>query len=228
MPARNTIKQYLENGYYHIYNRGVDKREIFLDDQDYRVFLNLLKFYLSPSELQKGHPLTELTGFNPVRPRPFFTLYNKIDLLSYCLMPNHFHLLLKQMTLWAMTELVRKISTAYAMYFNKRNKRVGHLFQGIFKAVLIDNDAYLLHLSRYIHLNPGVTGMNPVTYPYSSYGYYLGIKKAEWIKPKFVLDYFKSNSSLLPKEINSYKRFVEDYLLDSGETLGVLVLEEND
>lgn len=228
MPAKNIVKQYLENGYYHIYNRGVEKRNIFLDDQDYRVFLHLLKFFLSPSEIQEKHPLTDLTGFNPVRLRPLRTLFGEIDLLVYCLMPNHYHLLAKQASRMGITKFVRKISTTYAMYFNRRYKRVGHLFQGAYKAALIENDAYLLHLSRYIHLNSvALTGSNPVNYPYSSYGYYLGLKSSEWIKPKFILDYFESNPILLPKDINSYQRFVEDYLQDSKEILGTLVLEED-
>lgn len=228
MPSKNIVKQYLENGYYHIYNRGVEKRDIFLDNQDCRVFLHLLKFYLSPElqESQKQHPLTTLTGFNPVRLRPLQSLGGEIELLAYCLMPNHFHLLLKQFTLDGMTKLIRRLSTTYSMYFNRRYKRVGHLFQGAFKAALVQEDSYLLHLSRYIHLNPvELTGSNPVNYPYSSYGYYLGNKNASWVKPQFILEYFKSSSLLLPKNINSYKKFVEDYIGDSKEFLGRLVIE---
>lgn len=229
MPSKNIIKQYLENGHYHIYNRGVEKRDIFLDDQDYRVFLHLLKFYLSPEpqQSQEQHPLTTLIGFNPVRPRPLQSLGGEIELLAYCLMPNHFHLLLKQSTLDGMTKLIRRLSTTYSMYFNRRYKRVGHLFQGAFKAVLVQEDSYLLHLSRYLHLNPvGLTRSNPVNYPYSSYEYYLGNKKAPWIKPELILEYFKNSSLVLPKNINSYKKFVEDYLGDSKEFLGRLAIED--
>lgn len=231
MPAKNSIKIYVENGFYHVYNRGVDKREIFLDDLDYRVFLHLLKFYLSPQDIssQNQHPLTEVTGIIPVRLHLFQTLPSELDLLVYCLMPNHFHLLLKQITINGITKLLRRITITYAMYFNKRYKRVGHLFQGIYKAALIDNDPYLLHLSRYIHLNPSeLTGIIPVTYPYSSYRYYLGEKHAPWLKPKFILDYFQNNKNdlLLPKHINSYKSFIEEYEQNSQELLGTLLLEE--
>lgn len=229
MPAKNIVKQYLENGHYHLYNRGVEKRNIFLDDQDYTVFLHLLKYYLSPPDPNNEHPLANLplTGFNPVRLRPMQTLFGKIDLLSYCLMSNHYHLLVKQITRDGITQLTRKISTTYSMYFNHRYERVGHLFQGIFRAVLIQEDPYLLHLSRYIHLNPNeVTGFNPVTYPYSSYQYYLGLKNAPWVKPQFILEYFQSSSSLLPKKINSYRKFVEEYLQDSKEQLGPITLED--
>ena len=234
MPAKNIVKQYLENGYYHLYNRGVEKRNIFLDDQDYIVFLHLLKYYLSPPDPNNEHPFANLslTGFNPVRLRPMQTLFGEIDLLGYCLMPNHYHLLVRQITRDGITQLTRKISTTYSMYFNRRYKRVGHLFQGIFRAALIQDDSYLLHLSRYIHLNPSpvtaVTGFNPVTYSYSSYQYYLGTKNASWVKPKFILDYFQSNinSPFLPKQINSYQKFVEEYLEDSIKYLGPLILED--
>jgi len=233
MPAKNSIKQYIENGFYHIYNRGVDKRNIFLDDQDYRVFLHLLKFYLSPQEqkYQNQHPLTEVTGIIPVRLHLFETLPNEIDLLTFCLIANHFHLLLKQITADGVTKLLRRITITYAMYFNKRYKRVGHLFQGIFKAAFIENDAYLLYLSKYIHLNPTeLTGIIPVNYPYSSYAYYMGTKSAPWIKPKFILDYFQNNKNdlLLPKQINSYKSFVEEYQQNPQELLGTLLLEEEE
>lgn len=230
MPSKNVVKQYLENGFYHIYNRGVEKRDIFLDDLDYRVFLHLLKFYLSPprEENKIKHPLTDLTGFNPVRLRPMITLHDEIDLLTYCLMPNHFHLLVKQLTVRGITKFLRKLSTTYSMYFNRRYKRVGHLFQGIFKASLIEKDDYLLHLSRYIHLNPSeLKDVNFITYPYSSYQYYLGNKKAPWIKPQFILEYFQTRGSPnLPKKINSYKKFVEDYLEDPKEILGPLILDD--
>lgn len=227
MPSRNTIKQYVENRYYHVYNRGVDKRIIFMDDQDYRVFLHLLKYYLSPLENQSNHPLTDLTGFIPVRLRILEPLSDEVDLIAYCLMPNHFHLLVKQNSKNGVTKLLRKISTTYSMYFNKRYKRVGHLFQGIFKAINIQEEPYLLHLTRYFHLNPAeLTRMNPVTYPYSSYAYYLGTKNASWIKPQFILDFFTSSKSLFPKKINSYQNFVEDYSGNSEEVLSAITLEE--
>ncbi|PIU03657.1 hypothetical protein COT44_02085 [Candidatus Shapirobacteria bacterium CG08_land_8_20_14_0_20_39_18] len=235
MPSRNIIKQYVENGFYHVYNRGVEKRNIFLDDQDYRVFLHLLKYYLSEQTKndQKQHPLANLilTGFNPVRLRPLQNLKNEVILLAYCLMPNHFHLLIQQLTLDGMTKLLRRLLTTYSMYFNSRYKRVGHLFQGAFKAALIQEDSYLLHLSRYIHLNPkelSNKGFNPVNSPYSSYNYYLGNKSADWIKPKIILDYFDSTNLLIPKEINSYKKFIEDYAGNSEELLGKFALDNAD
>ena len=189
VPSKNTIKQYVENGYYHVYNRGVEKRDIFLDDQDYRVFLRLLKFYLSPSGSDK-HPLTSLSEFAPVRVRPLADLHQEIELHCFCLMPNHFHLLIKQISQFGMPNLLRCLLTTYSMYFNRRYNRVGHLFQGTYKAAMILEETYLLHLSRYIHLNPmEMTGSHLVSYPYSSYQYYLGKKRARWLNTEFLLSF---------------------------------------
>lgn len=233
MPSRNTIKQYIENGHYHIYNRGVEKRNIFKDEQDYRVFLHLLKTLLSPLSKEFRHPLSEVTGFNPVRFRPLLkTLHGEVELLAYCLMPNHFHLLLKQTTRSGMSDLMRRLSTAYSMYFNKKYRRVGHLFQGIYKAAYVDEDSYLLHLSRYIHLNPlelALTGFNLVKateYPYSSYAYYLGKKNADWINPRPILAFFKTRQRMGLKDFFSYESFVEDFKEDPKETVGTLAIEQ--
>ncbi|MBN1169346.1 transposase [Candidatus Woesebacteria bacterium] len=227
MPRKYSIKIYVQNGCYHVYNRGVDKRIIFQDEQDYRVFLHLLKYYLSPSNQGLLHPSTDLPQYSIVRPRPLINLAEKVDLLAFCLMPNHFHLLVKQSTRDGMQKLMLKICTTYSMYFNKRNDRVGHLFQGTYKAVLVQDDTYLLHLSRYIHLNPSeLTGVTPVSYPYSSYGYYLGRKKADWLNTKEILKYFNKDN-LLPflHKYPSYQRFVEDGNLNSEDKIGTLSLD---
>jgi putative transposase len=208
MPAKNSRKQFIENGYYHVYNRGVEKRDIFMDENDYAVFLYYLKSYL-------------VSGSDP------HSLANEVKLISFCLMPNHFHLLVKQITLAGMTKLIRAVCTSYVMYFNKKYKRVGTLFQGKYKAVLIDSDEYLLHLSRYIHLNPA-SGSDPKTYKFSSYGYYLGRKKAEWLKTDIILNYFKTNNRINLKNCLSYESFVDDYRIDSEEYLQNLTLEQDE
>lgn len=234
MPQKNSLKIYIENGCYHVYNRGVEKREIFLDEQDYKVFLHFLKQYLSPPSPQ-GTFLT-LTGLHPVRPRSIQTLHDQVDLLAYCLMPNHFHFLLKQITFDGMTKLLRRVCTNYVMFFNKKYKRVGTLFQGIYKAISVDVDEYLLHLSRYIHLNPMLDrvapcrGMKPpetpADYPFSSYQNYLGNITTSWVKPKEVLSFFKTARRTSLKDILSYQSFIEDYQEDPREMLGNLIIEE--
>ncbi|OGY10268.1 MAG: hypothetical protein A3H88_00210 [Candidatus Blackburnbacteria bacterium RIFCSPLOWO2_02_FULL_44_9] len=136
MPARNSVKIYVEGGCYHVYNRGVDKRDIYLDDQDYRVFLSFIKQYLSPVEPNFTHPLSDVTGFHPVRLRQLKSFYGDVELLAYCLMPNHFHLLLRQATKDGMAEFLRALATSYVMYFNKKYERQGALFQGCIKQLM--------------------------------------------------------------------------------------------
>lgn len=233
MPSQYQIKTYTENGYYHTYNRGVEKRDIFIDDQDYRVFLSFVKAYLS-SDTSVGkqlHPIEEETGSRPVRIRPLKTFFREVSLLAYCLMPNHFHLLLWQSPVDGMSRFMQSLCTSYSMYFNKKYKRVGTLFQGPYKAVSVHEDIYLLHLTRYIHLNPldlSLTGsrpVRPVEYPYSSYAYYLGKKQAEWVHPQPVLDFFQTNKRTSLRDFLSYESFVEDFADDSKLIVGKLIIE---
>lgn len=208
MPAKNSVRQFIENGYYHIYNRGVEKRKIFLGHQDYSVFLNFLKKYLDPDQ-----------GSDPK------SLTNEVELIAFCLMPNHYHLQAKQISKDGITKLIRAVCTSYVMYFNNKYNRVGTLFQGKYKAVLILDDIYLLHLSRYIHLNP-YPGSNPKSYLYSSYKQYLGENKLNWVKHEEILSYFKTIRKTTLKDCTSYESFVEDYKLSSKLLLGELTLED--
>jgi putative transposase len=187
MPSRNSIKQYAPNSYYHVYNRGVAKLPIFLDDHDKEYFLHLLKRHLDPTDTSTDRFQTPYKKFDDVK------------LLSYCLMHNHFHLLIYQIEPMALADFMKSILTAYTMYFNKKYKRVGHLFQGRFKASLILDDAYLLHITRYIHLNP----YKYRTYTWSSYGYYIGQKKSHWMHPELILSLFR--------DVKDYSAFVHDY-----------------
>lgn len=232
MPSKNRVKIYVENGFYHVYNRGVEKRDIFLDDQDYRVFLSFLKNYLSPIPKGFVHPTQEVTGSGPVRLRPLKTFFGDVTLHAYCLILNHFHLLLKQVSKDGMTRFMQSLCTSYSMYFNKKYDRVGSLFQGVYKAALVMEDSYLLHLSRYIHLNPleFQTMLNREAasidnYPYSSYSYYLGKKKAKWIDPDPILNFFKSSQRTDLRDFLSYQSFVEDYVEDPKEILGTLTID---
>ena len=188
MPSRNLIREFEENAYYHVYNRGVEKRTIFLDDQDYTVFLGLLKKYLLGVQTSK-------TNRHLVK-----RIDDQVQLLAYCLMPNHFHLLLHQTSSSGVSTLMRRVATGYSMYFNNRYNRVGSLFQGTYKASRINADAYLHHISRYIHMNPD----NYQVWPYSSYKNYLGQRKQDWLQPEAVLDIFYND----PKQ---YQEFLSDY-----------------
>ena len=216
MPAKNTVKTFVENSYYHVYNRGVEKRSILMDEQDCVVFLYYLKMYLRPiEELKKEIIIGAKLRFLKLN------MSEEVDLLAFALMPNHIHLLLKQRTADGITKLMRRVITAYVMYFNKKHKRVGSLFQNIYKAHQVDNDPYLLHLSRYIHLNSRKTNSMINFVEFSSYPYYLGKRSATWIKPQEILSYFnKSNDKF------SYKDFVEEYVKDFPIGFEDLTLED--
>lgn len=198
MPSRNTIKEFIPEAYYHVYNRGVEKRVIFLDDQDYTVFLGLLKKYLTGSREGMTHH------------HKFETLGEQVKLLAYCLMPNHFHLLFYQQSEDAITKLMRRVTTGYVMYFNQRYARVGGLFQGRYKASQITADAYLHHISRYIHLNPE----DYKHWPYSSYTCYVGGKKLAWLTTGPILGLFGD-------DIQQYLQFIDEYS-DTKRELDVL------
>lgn len=225
MPSKYIIKQSTENGIYHVYNRGVEKRDIFCDDHDYKYFLYLLKSYLTPMKERTG--LDPAQGPTLQREKPDYS--NEIELMAYCLMSNHFHLLLKQMNKDSMSKFMKSVGTNYSMYFNRKYNRVGGLFQGNYKGILVENDDYLLHLSRYIHLNPVAKGLNPAQGPtleeglvdwYSSYGDYIGKRNTRWLNSRYILDYFQKSGQDSLNKMNSYKSFVEDLALDDKEYLG--------
>jgi REP element-mobilizing transposase RayT len=200
--------------FYHIYNRGVEKRDIFLDEADRQHFLRLLfmsngaksfvmreSINISLGDFDRGEPITSIG--------------------EYCLMTNHFHLLLKETTDGGISAFMKKLCVAYSMYFNKKYKRTGHLFQGRFEAIHAGTDTYLKYLYSYIHLNPvkmidpgwkerGIT--NPekakaflAQYKYSSLADYQGIKRPENIilTKKDFPEYFQTKKDV-DYHINSW------------------------
>lgn len=218
MPARNRTKQYIENGYYHIYNRGVEKRLIFLDQQDYAVFLNYLKEYLLPKdeeELSKKFSDPDTSYKERDKIIKLLRLNNfadEITLLAYCLMPNHFHFFIKQKNPLSIDRFMQSLCTRYTMYFNRKYKRVGFLYQDTYKAVLVGNEAQFIYLSKYIHKQTLIHEASDLQgrtlrswkQP-SSYQEYLGQRKTLWIHPEEVLSYFSKTNPKL-----SYKSFVEE------------------
>lgn len=169
MPTRNIVKKYGEGEYYHVYNRGVNKNLIFYDELDYGYFLSLFKKYLSPE---------------PARDKSRRLLPNyaqEVELVAYCLMPNHYHLMFYLKEKPGIEHVMRSVMTAYSMYINRRHKRVGSLFQNHFLASRITSDRYFWQVARYIHLNPLDIHENPLSYAYSSIEYIRGSKAAEWL-----------------------------------------------
>jgi len=187
MPSRNVIKIDVEHSYYHIYARGASKQSIFREPTDYLFFVSLLSRYLSKK------PVVSKAGVG----YPHF--YGKLELLAYCLMNNHYHLLIYQVTAGSMSGLMRSLMTSYSHYFNLKYKRSGSLFESRYKASRINTPDYLEHISRYIHLNPRYWKR----YPYSSVSFYAKSNEPDWLVNKKILDMFDSR--------HAYMRFVEDY-----------------
>lgn len=201
MPIRNTIKQYSADAFYHIYNRGIDKRIIFQDDNDYKYFSWLFARTLGPK------PVIDRYG------REYNWLGDQIQALAFCWMPNHYHILLEQKdNEKAITELMQGVGTAYTMYYNKRYNRKGRLFESSYKASIITEDDYFAHISRYIHLNP----QNYKKWPFSSYRDYTESKIHDWVNSEYILHNFNNRGD--------YAEFVADYE-DNKKSLEVLKYE---
>ncbi len=187
MPSRNVLKIDIADSYYHVYARGASRQEIFLESADYYMFLSLFRRYLSAEDVKDSAGMS------------YAKLYDDIQLLSYCLMPNHFHLLLYQVNEGAMQRLMRGVMTAYSRYFNKKYDRSGGLFETRYKASRISSDTYLMHITRYIHLNPKEWR----EYPYSSLRFYLQAHDEDWVDEQPIVALFPSRES--------YGDFVAEY-----------------
>jgi len=177
----STPPRFFQQGfYYHVYNRGNRKQNIFLQANDYERFLTRIEEY------------SKKFG---------------ITLLCYCLMKNHFHFLVRQDTNVPISVFMLRLATSYAKYFNIKYEEVGSLFQDRFKAKVIEADDYLLHLSRYIHRNPFeilTPGVGLDEFRWSSYSDYLKGIRSTLVDPSYILNYFSKTN----KE-KDYKSFVE-------------------
>lgn len=208
MAIRNIV--FAEDEVYHIFNRGVAKTNIFLSSKHYVRFLHLLEYYhyanttLSYSSFSKLNVKLRSARFNELKQ------INNLDvsILSYCLMPNHFHILLKQKHGGGITRFMRHIQDGYAKYFNIVSNRVGPLYQSSFKAVRIESDEQLVHVSRYIHLNPTTAFLineeKLHTYSWSSLLAYIGndMNNPLFVDTEDILSFFKNKED--------YKQFVYD------------------
>lgn len=171
MPAR----------YYHVYFRGANRSRVFRDAADFEKCLQLFARYLSLEEAKNAVGLS------------YPNYYNKLEVVAFCLMPTHAQLLVYQRQQGAMTSFMRSLLTGYSMYFNKRYKRHGPLFESRYRAALLSDDAYAEHVTRYIHLEP----RQWQTYEYSSLPYYLQQISDEWIEPKRMIESFSGPDDYL-------------------------------
>jgi len=187
MPVRNRVRVPIPNCYFHVYNRGHNKDRLFYDEVDFKHFEWLLErcFGKKQQKDSKG------------RQYPWFG--DKVQLHAYCLMPNHFHLLLYQgEDATAISKSIQSLAVTYSMYFNKKYNRRGSVFESAFKASNILNDSYLLHVTRYIHLNPD----KYESWEHSSYKDYIGQSRS-WVITQSILELFDS--------VGDYAKFVDDY-----------------
>ena len=205
MPSIYYSRNFRQNNYYHIFNRGANKLNIFKDKNDYLVFTDILKYYLK-------HPTgMALSNLNR-KPKNYEVPYLvklSFELHAYCLMPNHFHLLVYQKNKPKnknnIQNFMKRLTITYSMFTKYKYKRSGTLFQGKYKNVLVDSKEQLIHLSKYIHRNPlPLLKSQPLSaYPYSSYQDYLGNLDRSWLKTSTILGYYPKNP------IKQYQKFVE-------------------
>lgn len=197
MPCR--LVGFENQNFYHIFNRGVNKQEIFDNPQDYDRLLQTMFYY------QFSGPKPRFSTHKRFKNKDFSSNPKIVEIICFCLMPNHFHFLLKQAKNNGISEFISKVTNSYTKYFNTKYKRVGPLFQGEFKAVLIESDEQLVHVSRYIHLNPFVADLvkNLNQFPYSSYKDFINPESNGFCITKPILDFFKNQKG--------YKAFTDDH-----------------
>ena len=213
-------KIFAPDNYYHVFNRGNAKMDIFLDKEDYRFFLWRLKENLFPEQVENRRaPSAKLSKITKERYVRKLLPSNSFSLICYCLMPNHFHLLIRQNSKSKINELMLRICGSYAKYFNKKYDRVGSLFQDQFKATLVDKNNYLLWLSSYIHKNPqkGKLTDKLEDWEWSSYLDYLDQNKESICDKKIILDQLSSggyrtfiNQNLNKNKITELSTFLLD------------------
>jgi len=207
MPTR--IIPLVNGEIYHIYNHSISFTPIATFKRDWKRAIEILNYYqfsstpISFSKLKTISLQTQETLLRKLKEGGDYL----VRILCFCLMPNHFHLLLKQTKEKGISRFVANFQNSYTRYFNLKNKRLGPLFRGTFKAVRIENDSQLLHVSRYIHLNPYsslvVKTLDQLeNYPASSLVQYLHPEKGGFCLIKEILEFFSSP--------NQYKKFVFD------------------
>ncbi|MBI2011743.1 transposase [Candidatus Daviesbacteria bacterium] len=201
--------------YYHVYNRGVARQPIFHHQSDYAQALLALSYYRFEKPPVRLSRFKELSKKDRETLLDQLTIKNKVlvKIVSFVLMPNHFHFLLQQTIDNGITIFLSKLSNSYTKYINTKNKRVGPILQGVFKAVHIESNEQLIHLSRYIHLNPVVSfvikEVELLSYPWSSLPDYIK-GQSELVDSEPVLSFFKSGKD--------YEKFVLDQI-DYGKKL---------
>ena len=209
MPGR--ITPLVNQEFYHIYNRGSEKRNIYQQPRDYKRFQQTFYYYQFLGPKPKFSNFTKTNLFKS-------SFDSKIvEIICYSLMPNHFHFLVKQDKINGLKMFLHRLCTSYSSYFNKKYGRVGHIFQGIYKSKVVLEDSYLTQLTAYIHLNPS----RPFEWKYYSMPTYLGKETSGLAKSEMFMDMHK----LTPE---NYKLFLRKNYNPENLTMAALTFDEED
>lgn len=206
MPRRNL--SFITDETYHVFNKTIEGKKIFALDHDCNQFNQIVQYYRSSkasirfSMLRKLEAKVQKKIMNEVSLRKYLL----VDILAYCLMPTHFHFLLKQLVNNGLVKFISNTLNSFTRYHNLKNNRTGPLFLPRFKAVRIMSEEQLIHTSRYIHLNPYSNGIvdktaNLISYSWSSFKEYLSLNPNNFSNPDYILNVFGNKR-------NNYKEFV--------------------
>lgn len=205
MPPRLT--PLITGQYYHIFNRTIENKKLFIDSGISSLFLQLLSYYRSEKIYCSYSYFRKMPVDAQLQIRMMLQQkkYHKLIILSYCLMPNHFHLLIRQKSDNAVSKFMSDVLNSFTRYFNCMNKRKGPLFLPRFQAKHITSREQLIHVSRYIHLNPYVSNIVRIKalsdFTFSSFGEYLNMKKSNLSDTSIILSEFGNDPE-------RYKSFV--------------------
>jgi REP element-mobilizing transposase RayT len=196
------FKEFSPESIHHVYNRGNNKEKIFFDEQDYKAFL--FRLGLCVGFIEEELNREKLIAMPYSRIRITNTAKNNFKIHAFCLMPNHFHLLVEQVGDIKISNLISKLCTSYSKYINKKYKRVGHVFQDKFKAVLIENNPQLMWTSAYIHMNAVKDKIvkHPSEYLWSSYSDYENKRDLPMVNKELLLETFGDEQNFVEETLN--------------------------
>lgn len=194
----NLIRNFYKDGLYHVYNRGSEKKDIFSDLKEYEHFLKTITYY------QQAHINMRLSlkEFEIKERKPPLLF----EIICYCLMPNHFHLVLKDLIGNGISKGISNLQNSYTRYYNVKHNRIGALFQGAFKSIEVKADEQLLQVCRYVMLNPVTSKLvdRPEDYQWSSYREYINKSDSKLCTQDIISSQFDT--------IESFREFHRDYI----------------
>jgi len=196
MPSRKLILACGET--YHIFNRSIHRRSLFTNKKEFNLFLEAMGYYSQTS------PPVRFSIYRQQKNKYKINIHKSlVKIIAYCLMPNHYHFILTQIKEKGIKKFIHRLATSYSCYFNLKHNQKGPVFESKFKAVRVETQEQLIHLSRYIHLNPVTSYLteDPFRYNYSSYKIYLNQEKSD------LVDFSDVMIDFSPED---YRKFVLD------------------